>query len=200
MARDFAARRAARRLPRRQHLRARTGRRDHGLGRRARWSSSRTSRTPRTSASSPTATTARSPTSSRRRAVVDLRYDAPPSTRRRRRSLLLPARRLRDHRRAGAVEPRRARDHGRQPRLRAARRPGSAARRRLVARRRQALGRPRRRRPADRRDGRQQVIVDRAIPLTPPRGRARLVRGADAGVERCRSRSARRTSHGRGRA
>ena len=48
--------------------------------------------------------------------------------RRGRRALLLPARRLRDHRLARAVGPRRARDHRRQPRLRRAGRAASVQR------------------------------------------------------------------------
>ena len=52
--------------------------------------------------------------------VVDLRYDAPAVERRRRRPLLLPAGRLRDHPRPRAVLARRARDHGRQPLVRRA--------------------------------------------------------------------------------
>ena len=71
-------------------------------------------------------------------------------------------------------------------------------RRGLVARRRQALGRPRRRRPPDRRDGRQQVIVT-ALSAHASRGRARVVHGAHAREPRCRSRSARRTSRARAR-
>ncbi len=54
------------------------------------------------------------------------------------------------------------------------------ARRGLVARRRQALGRPRRRRPPDRGDGREQVSRSTRIPAAAARGRARLVHGADA--------------------
>ena len=59
---------------------------------------------------------------------------------------------------ARALEPWRARDHRRQPRLRRARPARGATGRWMVARRWQALGRSRRRRPADRGDRGQQVI------------------------------------------
>src|SRR5205085_6534925 len=54
--------------------------------------------------------------------------------------------------------------HRRQPRLRARGPPRRAAGAGLVARRREALGRPRGRRPPDRRDGGEQGVVTR-IPL-----------------------------------
>ncbi len=77
--------------------------------------------------------------------VVDTRYSAPPSQRRRRRPLLLPAGRLRDHRRARALEPAAS---SRSPTSTASTRVAASSRvrrdRGLVARRRQALGGPRR--------------------------------------------------------
>ena len=136
-------------------------------------------RTRRTSASSPTATTGSVADIVEKAGVVDTRYDAPPSNDAVVGLYCYPPDVFEIIDGARAVEPRRARDHRRQPRLRAARRARGAARRRLVARRRQALGRPRRRRPADRGDGSEQVVVTR-IPLTRHRRRARLVHGADA--------------------
>ena len=118
MARDFARRRAARRVPRRQHLRARAGGRDRRRGTTARSSSRRRCPTRRTSASSPTTATAGSPTSSRRRAIVDKRYEAPPSNDAVVGLYCYPPDVFEIIDGARAVEPRRARDHRRQPRVR----------------------------------------------------------------------------------
>ncbi len=91
--------------------------------------------------------------------IVDKRYAGAAVQPRGGRALLLPAGRLRDHRRARDVLARRARDHRCEPRLRAARRADRARGRGLVGGRRQALAAPRGGRPADRRDGREQVIA-----------------------------------------
>ena len=150
--------RPARGLPRRQHLRARPARGGRGLGRAARSCSSRTCPTRRTSASSPTTATARSPTSSRRPASSTRATRARPPTTRSSGLYCYPPEVFEIVDDARALEPRRARDHRRQPRVRPARRAAGPARRGLVARRRQALAGPRRGRPPDRADGREQVI------------------------------------------
>ena len=192
-------RRAARRLPRRQHLRERAGRRDRRLGgRRARVREGggrpgelRRRRLRRGRAASPT--------SSRRPGVVDMRYADAAVERRGRGPLLLPAGRVRDHRLAASRRPRRARDHRRQPRLRPARRSSRCAASRAGGTTAASTGPTsptsagRSRRPGSTSDR-------RALPARAARGRARLVLPSSPARARCRSRSGRRTSPGRGRA
>ena len=163
MAEDFAGRRAARRRARRQHLRvlARAPRSPPGArAAAARRSSSRTCPTPRTSVSSSTTTAGTVIDLAEKAGVVDLRYPAPPtndavvglycyppdvfaviaSLERSSRGELEITDVNRAYARAG----------------RAVGRAGA----RLVGGRGQALAAPRRDRPHDRRDGRQQVSVD----------------------------------------
>ena len=90
--------------------------------------------------------------------IVDTRYDSPPSSDAVVGLYCYPPEVFEIVDVARALEPRRARDHRRQPRVRPARPAAGRACRGLVARRRQALAGPRRGRPADRADGREQVI------------------------------------------
>ena len=118
MARDFAARREARRLPRRQHLRARAGR-----TRSRAWDDGALVFVKEVPDPENFGVVAYDDDGGvadivEKAGVVDMRYARAAVERRRRRALLLPAGRVRDHRHARAVEPRRARDHRRQPRAR----------------------------------------------------------------------------------
>ena len=155
------ARREARRLPRRQHLRERPGGRDRRPGRTARSCSCKEVDRPgqlrRRRLRRATGAVA---DIVEKAGVVDLRYDEPPSNDAVVGLYCYPPDVFDIIDSLEPSGPRRARDHGRQPGVRRARRAARAAGRGLVARRRQALGRPGRGRPADRADRRQQVIVE----------------------------------------
>ena len=158
MARDFARGREARRLPRRQHLRARHAEAITSWGDGA-MVFVKDVPDPENFGVIAYGDDGAVTDIVEKAGVVDTRYDAPPSSDAVVGLYCYPPDVFEIIDGLDAVEPRRARDHGRQPRLRPARRARRAARRGLVARRRQALGRPRRRRPPDRRDGRQQVMA-----------------------------------------
>ena len=99
--------------------------------------------------------------------VVDMRYAAPPSNDAVVGLYCYPPDVFDRVDSLETSSPRRARDHGRQPLVRRGGPPRRAQARGLVGGRRQALAALRRDRPADRRDGREQVIDGvQVIPLS----------------------------------
>ncbi len=92
--------------------------------------------------------------------VVDLRYDTPPTSDAVVGLYCYPPDVFEVIERAPAVESRRARDHRRQPLVRGARRADGGPRARLVGGRGQALAASGADRAHDRRDRRQQAVID----------------------------------------
>ena len=134
--------------------------------------------------------------------VVDMRFDAPPTSACGRRSLLLPAGRVRRHRHAEPVRARRAGDHGREPPLRARGAAGGRPRSTVGGRtpastgstsRTSAAASTRRARTSETpRDRRRRPHPASPLSRTSAAGSA-----SSAATAPCRSRCARRTSRSR---